>query len=39
MDTDDRRIAEFATRLKSLYTAAVYDIMDEMGLPNRDHYR
>ena len=27
--------ADTATRLKKLYTAAVYDIMDEMGLPNQ----
>ncbi len=28
-------IAKTATRLKKLYTAAVYDIMDEMGLPHQ----
>ena len=28
-------IAKTAKRLKSLYTAAVYDIMDEMGLPHQ----
>jgi regulator of RNase E activity RraA len=27
--------ADVATRLTSLYTAVVYDIMDEMGLPNQ----
>ena len=27
-----RKIADTAARLKRLYTAAVYDIMDEMGL-------
>lgn len=29
------RISKTAKRLKSLYTAAVYDIMDEMGLPHQ----
>ena len=28
-------IARTAARLKKLYTAAVYDIMDEMGLPHQ----
>jgi regulator of RNase E activity RraA len=28
-------IAEKAARFKKLYTAAVYDILDEMGLPNQ----
>jgi 4-hydroxy-4-methyl-2-oxoglutarate aldolase len=28
-------IAKTAARLKALYTAAVYDIMDEMGLPHQ----
>ncbi len=32
MDMERRRIADTAARLKRLYTAAVYDIMDEMGL-------
>jgi 4-hydroxy-4-methyl-2-oxoglutarate aldolase len=32
---DPARLAETAARLKRLYTAAVYDIMDEMGLPNQ----
>ncbi|MBL8837644.1 MAG: dimethylmenaquinone methyltransferase [Alphaproteobacteria bacterium] len=29
------QIATVASRLKKLYTAAVYDILDEMGLPNQ----
>jgi regulator of RNase E activity RraA len=29
------RVATTAERLKTLYTAAVYDILDEMGLPNQ----
>jgi 4-hydroxy-4-methyl-2-oxoglutarate aldolase len=32
METGAARIANTAARLKRLYTAAVYDIMDEMGL-------
>ncbi|HZP19746.1 MAG TPA: dimethylmenaquinone methyltransferase [Bauldia sp.] len=32
MDANAARIADTASRLKRLYTAAVYDIMDEMGL-------
>jgi regulator of RNase E activity RraA len=32
MERDAARIAGTAARLKRLYTAAVYDIMDEMGL-------
>ena len=32
MDRDAAKIAKTAARLKNLYTAAVYDIMDEMGL-------
>lgn len=34
-DRDPARIAETAARLKKLYSACVYDIMDEMGLPNQ----
>lgn len=34
-DRDPARIAETAARLKRLYSACVYDIMDEMGLPNQ----
>ena len=34
-DTDPKRIAALAGRLKKLYTAAVYDILDEMGMPNQ----
>jgi regulator of RNase E activity RraA len=34
-DRDPARIAEIATRLKRLYSACVYDVMDEMGLPNQ----
>jgi 4-hydroxy-4-methyl-2-oxoglutarate aldolase len=30
-----RDVAETAKRLKALYTAVVYDIMDEMGLPHQ----
>ena len=33
MNFAEKRLADTATRLKQLYTAAVYDIMDEMGLP------
>ncbi|MGP4014467.1 RraA family protein [Saccharopolyspora sp. 5N708] len=32
---DADRIARTAKRLKGLYTAVVYDIMDELGLPNQ----
>lgn len=35
MNHAEKRVADTATRLKKLYTAAVYDIMDEMGLPNQ----
>ena len=35
MNHAERRLADTAVRLKRLYTAAVYDIMDEMGLPNQ----
>lgn len=35
MDKQAREIAGRAERFKKLYTAAVYDIMDEMGLPNQ----
>jgi regulator of RNase E activity RraA len=35
METTAATIARTAQRLKKLYTAAVYDIMDEMGLPNQ----
>lgn len=35
MDADFAAIARNAERFKKLYTAAVYDIMDEMGLPNQ----
>lgn len=35
MDEHAREIAGKAERFKKLYTAAVYDIMDEMGLPNQ----
>jgi 4-hydroxy-4-methyl-2-oxoglutarate aldolase len=32
---DEAAIAKTAARFDKLYTAAVYDIMDEMGLPNQ----
>ena len=35
MNHAEKRLADMAARLKKLYTAAVYDIMDEMGLPNQ----
>jgi 4-hydroxy-4-methyl-2-oxoglutarate aldolase len=35
MDEHAREIAGKAERFKKLYTASVYDIMDEMGLPNQ----
>src|SRR5689334_17224719 len=35
MEASRLDIARTAERLKKLYTAAVYDIMDEMGLPNQ----
>jgi regulator of RNase E activity RraA len=35
MNADLAVIARNAERFKKLYTAAVYDIMDEMGLPNQ----
>ncbi len=35
MERDAAAIADKAARFKKLYTAAVYDIMDEMGLPNQ----
>jgi 4-hydroxy-4-methyl-2-oxoglutarate aldolase len=35
MDRNAAKIADTATRLKRLYTAAAYDIMDEMGLPHQ----
>lgn len=35
MNHAERRLADTAQRLKKLYTAAVYDILDEMGLPNQ----
>lgn len=35
MNHAELRVATTAERLRSLYTAAVYDIMDEMGLPNQ----
>jgi regulator of RNase E activity RraA len=35
MNHAERRLADTAQRLKRLYTAAVFDIMDEMGLPNQ----
>ncbi|MDE1992706.1 MAG: dimethylmenaquinone methyltransferase [Rhizobiaceae bacterium] len=35
MERDAAAIADKAERFKKLYTAAVYDIMDEMGLPNQ----
>lgn len=34
-DRDPARIAEIAARLTRLYSACVYDIMDEMGLPDQ----
>lgn len=35
MNHAEKRLADTAVRLKRLYTAAVYDIMDEMGLPHQ----
>jgi regulator of RNase E activity RraA len=35
MTQDPAAIAAKAARFKKLYTAAVYDILDEMGLPNQ----
>lgn len=35
MNHAEKRLADTAERLKRLYTAAVYDIMDEMGLPDQ----
>ncbi|HET6469566.1 MAG TPA: hypothetical protein VFG43_14425 [Geminicoccaceae bacterium] len=35
MERRPEQIAQTAERLKRLYTAAVYDIMDEMGLPHQ----
>jgi regulator of RNase E activity RraA len=35
MEKEAAEIAGKAERFKKLYTAAVYDIMDEMGLPNQ----
>jgi len=35
MERDTAAIADKAARFKKLYTAAVYDILDEMGLPNQ----
>jgi 4-hydroxy-4-methyl-2-oxoglutarate aldolase len=35
MNFAEKRLADTATRLKQVHTAAVYDIMDEMGLPNQ----
>ena len=35
MNFAEKRLADTATRLKQLYAAAVYDIMEEMGLPNQ----
>jgi 4-hydroxy-4-methyl-2-oxoglutarate aldolase len=35
MNFAEKRLADTATRLKQLQTATVYDIMDEMGLPNQ----
>ncbi len=35
MQRDTADIADKAARFKKLYTAAVYDILDEMGLPNQ----
>lgn len=35
MNHAEKRLADTAERLKRLYTAAVYDVMDEMGLPNQ----
>lgn len=32
---DPAQTAQIASRLRQLYVAAVYDIMDEMGLPNQ----
>ena len=35
MNHAEKRLADTAVRLRSLHTAAVYDIMDAMGLPNQ----
>lgn len=35
MTEAELKLADTAARLKKLYTAAVYDILDEMGLPNQ----
>lgn len=35
MNHAEKRLADTAARLRKLYTAAVYDVMDEMGLPNQ----
>lgn len=35
MNHAEAKLAQTAERLKKLYTAAVYDVMDEMGLPNQ----
>ncbi|MEF2070055.1 RraA family protein [Consotaella aegiceratis] len=35
MTRSSGEIADCSSRLKKLYTAAVYDILDEMGLPNQ----
>jgi len=35
MERDTAAIAATAARFQKLYTAAVYDILDEMGLPNQ----
>ena len=35
MNHAEKRLADTAVRLKQLHTAAVYDIMDAMGLPNQ----
>lgn len=35
MNHAEKRLAGTAVRLRQLHTAAVYDIMDAMGLPNQ----
>ena len=35
MEQNTAYIAQVSQRLKKLYTAAVYDILDKMGLPNQ----
>ena len=35
MNHAEKRLADTAVRLRQLHTAAVYDIMDAMGLPNQ----